>query len=215
MNKLLLLFFFSLPSICCYGDSPLTATMFHTAYSDVPEVQLAVKAHGNLTPELLVFLADTARPLDYKLAVINALGWDQVNRQNGDMFKDYILEQRFFFKKKYDKTEKAIVYAAFIDGRADDLLCYAYMKAMENYDNPSPWHRYVFYANRKAPENYCVKIIGALIRAQVLIDIDLACAAFDEIRKTKTCARLKNDMRLDASNEIYNYFYENRTNKCD
>lgn len=54
------------------ADSPLTSTDFHTAYRELPAVQLAQSGDVRAT---YVFLASDA-PNDQKLAAANALGWE-------------------------------------------------------------------------------------------------------------------------------------------
>ena len=72
---------------------------------------------------LMEYLASEYNPVDVKMAVINQLGWKISGRNNSEPFLRYILRKRGhssanrFLKK----------------GRADDLISYAYLKAMDDY----------------------------------------------------------------------------------
>ena len=63
-----------------YADSPLTSTDFYLAYLDVPIVKAAADHPNVLTEEMMAFLHDDANPLDVRMALINAVGWNAYKR---------------------------------------------------------------------------------------------------------------------------------------
>lgn len=88
MKKLLLILSLLLVSIVGgYADSPLTSTDFYRVYLDVPEVKKAAENPGKLTRELMEYLRDDNNPLDKRIAVVNAVGFNSENQTN---FRDYI-----------------------------------------------------------------------------------------------------------------------------
>ena len=70
-----------------YADSPLTSTDFYRAYLDVPIVKKAADSPGKLTQEMMEYLHDDKNPLDKRIALVNAVGW---NIENQSTLKDYI-----------------------------------------------------------------------------------------------------------------------------
>lgn len=196
------------------ADSPLTSTEFYKAYQDIPAVQEAIKAQGRLTPTLLKYLADTSQPLEYKLAVINALGWEKCSKQDAQVFRDYVLEQKLgneygqIMMHRLDAVEK------FRSGRADDLICYAYMSAMENYSNPSQCYSYADIAINRKPNSVCTEIIAALIRAQVLNEINMDCDGYKGLQKLRNSNSITQDMRIGAFELILKESYYSPPTDC-
>jgi hypothetical protein len=86
-------------------------------------VIFASGTHRLLTTELMKWLAAENNPVDVKMAIINCLGWDTKNRKNSSMFFKYL-------KKVKGYKDHADFEA---NGKDFELLCLAYMKAMENY----------------------------------------------------------------------------------
>jgi hypothetical protein len=72
----------------CFADSPLTSTEFYKAYLDVPIVKAAADNPKKLSEEAMAYLFDERNPLDVKIALINAVGWD-VERL--PTYSDYIM----------------------------------------------------------------------------------------------------------------------------
>jgi hypothetical protein len=59
-----------------FGDSPLTSTYFYEAYMEVPMVQDALNSKGKITNEIMEYIDNDSNPLEIKLAIINAVGWN-------------------------------------------------------------------------------------------------------------------------------------------
>jgi hypothetical protein len=196
------------------ADSPLTSTEFYKAYQDIPEVQEAIKAQGRLTPQLLKYLSDTSQRLEYKLAVINALGWEKCSKQDAQLFRDYVLEQRFGNEFRQIMMHRLDAIEKFRSGRADDLICYSYMSAMENYSNPSQWYSYADIAISRKPNSVCTEIIAALIRAQVLNDIYMYCDGYKGLQNLRNSNSLIQDMRIGAFELILKESYYSPPTDC-
>ena len=77
MKKLFLLFALLVSAVqLSFADSALTDTEFYKAYLDVPIVKAAADQPNVLSEEAKAYLFDEANPLDVKLALINAVGWE-------------------------------------------------------------------------------------------------------------------------------------------
>ncbi len=74
MKKLLILII--LISQYTFADSPLTSTDFYKSYIDVTLVQDALKCNGKINNEMLEYIYEEKNPLEIKLALINAVGWN-------------------------------------------------------------------------------------------------------------------------------------------
>ena len=105
------------------ADSPLTSTDFSKAYQNEEVVKKASLTRGRLTKELMGWLASENNPIAIKMAIINQLGWDFNGKHNSKLFFNYL-----------KKTEGYSDTADFgINGNDYELLCMAYLKAMDNY----------------------------------------------------------------------------------
>jgi len=181
-----------------HADSPITSTHFGEAYMDEPIVVVIDYADGVLNSRLLEYLASEYNPVDVKMAIINRLGWQIKGRHNAKTFLDYMIEKRGYSsaKKFFDK------------GRPDELISYAYLKAMDDYFNVDEALRYADQAVKKDKAgSRTVRLIAGLIQAQKAMDSSF-CDVFritDAIRKNE---RLMNDMRTKAVNKIYEYMDE-------
>lgn len=123
MKKLFFLILFV--SSYCFADSPLTNITFWQVYEEESIVEKASKSNHVITYELSEYLVQE-NPLYIKLAVINALGWDVNGQNNSQKFERYVLR-----KLKLKKIED--LYDKEYGNNSDILICYAYLKAMDNY----------------------------------------------------------------------------------
>jgi hypothetical protein len=179
-----------------FADSPITSTHFAEAYQDEPIVVATVQyADGVLNSRLNEYLVSEYNPIDVKMAVINALGWQIKGRDNARTFLDYLIKSR-----GYSDANKF-----FKKGRADELLSYAYLKAMDNYFEVDEALKFAEQAVKKDKSgSRTIRLIAGLIKAQKAMDSSF-CEVFritDGIRKNE---RLMNDMRTKAVNIIYEY----------
>lgn len=185
---------FVLPIQKLFADSPLTSTDFSRAYQSEFIVSKAQNAEGELNPELAEYLIDKSNPIDLKLALINELGWEISGRSNAEFFMDY-LKLKGYFNSESDFLKK---------GDAGQLICYAYLMAMDDYFDVKRAHQISKIAKSKNKRSYSIHLIAALIEAQDVMDSGW-CAVFLATDKVKKNKRLKRDMKPEASAIIFEY----------
>jgi hypothetical protein len=195
---IILIFIFSINPI--FADSPLTSTDFYKAYMDIPMVQEASLSKGRITNEMMEYIDDDANPLDIKLSIINSIGWDRKGLMNSKIFFMYVIN-----KKKY-KTEFGGDFMAFKwYATRDELICYSYMKALDNYFDVVDAFEIASEALRKYPDSFAVNMIYNLIKSQGLTSYNESCYASKLFKSLKDNAKLKMDMREESISYVYEY----------
>lgn len=190
-NFFIFLFIGMLFSQNLFADSPLTSTIISEAYKDSEIIQLASKTDGSLTIELMNYLTEDKNPIEIKIALINVLGWDFDGKNNSTQFYDYLKE-----KNDLKNINKA---------SAEILICYAYLKAMDNYFDVDDAIKYAQKAKSKNEENsYTINIICALIEAQKAMDSDW-CEVYKLTNNVRVNTTLNKDMKDDAIKIIFEY----------
>jgi hypothetical protein len=198
MKKLLILIV--LISQYTFADSPLTSTEFYKAYSDVPLVQDAMKCKGKMTNAMLEYIYAETNPLEIKLALINAIGWDVKGLKNSQTFFKYVI------KKKNYKTDFGGDYTAFKwYATRDELICYSYLKAMENYFELADAFDIASEAQRKYPESFAVNMIYNLIKSQGLTAFGESCYASKTFSSLKNNPKLTMDMKKESMPFVFEY----------
>jgi hypothetical protein len=198
MKKLLILIL--LISQYTFADSPLTSTEFYKAYADVPLVQDAMKCKGKMTKEMLEYISAETNPLEIKLAIINAIGWHVKGLKNSQTFFKYVMN-----KKNY-KTDFGGDYTAFKwYATRDELVCFSYLKAMDNYFELADAFDMAREAQRKYPESFAVNMIYNLIKAQGLTAYGESCYASNTFFSLKNNPKLTMDMKNEAMSFIFEY----------
>lgn len=124
-NKIYFLLLFLL-SPFCLADSPLTSITFWKVYQNENIVHKANASHNRLTKEIAEYLIKEDNPIDVKLAVINALGWNVKGQKNSQKFLKIVL-------KKFSLTKIEELERASDRNYQDIMLCYAYLKALDDY----------------------------------------------------------------------------------
>ncbi len=129
------------------------------------------------------------------MAVINCLAYDEWGyRKNSNAFLKRILD-----KGVYNNTEDLKN-----NGRADHILCMAYLMAMDYYFQAHISLVWFKKALQKNPNSFTFAIIDALVNAQLTYE-KKPCDAYkltDEVRKNTA---LKQDMNPEAVRLIYDY----------
>jgi hypothetical protein len=189
---ILIVFFYFYHSL--FADSPLTSTYFSKAYQNEKMVILASGTHGRMITELMEWLASENNPVDVKMAIINCLGWDTKNRKNSSMFFKYL-------KKVKGYKDHADFEA---NGKDFELLCLAYMKAMENYFEVDDAIDYAENAKSKNPESYTFNIILALIKAQKALNYNW-CEVYLLTNRVREDKSFIMDINNGAINIIFKY----------
>ena len=183
-----------------YADSPLTSTDFYYAYEDVFLVKQAKQAKGKLSKEMLSYLAEDGNKLDVKLAIINAIGWNVNGLSNSKKFLTYVMN-----KKKY-KVEFVGPETTFNwNATADELICYAYLKALDNYFDVVEASNVAGLALKKKPSSFSVNMIHSLIKAQGLTSFSENCFASKIFKTLKNNPNLTMDMRKESTIFIFEY----------
>lgn len=183
-----------------FADSPLTSTDFSQAYLDIPIVKEAFISKGRMTLEMMNYIDDDANPLDVKLAIINAIGWDHKGMMISKMFFMYVMN-----KKKY-QTDFGDEYTAFKwNATRDELICYSYMKALDNYFDVVDAFEMAGEAIRKYPDSFAVNMIYNLIKSQGLTSYNESCYASKLFLTLKDNPKLKMDMRRESMSYVFEY----------
>jgi len=172
------------------AGSPLTSTNIHEAYKDSAIIQLALKTEGKLTFALMNYLSDTKKPIELKIALINALGWDFNGKNNSTLFYEYLKENQNL--KDINETS------------ADILICYAYLKALDNYFDVDDAIKFAQKAKLKKKNSYTINIICALIEAQKAMGSDW-CEVYNLTNNVRINDALQIDMKEDAIKIIFEY----------
>ena len=173
-----------------FADSPLTSTNISNAYKDSEIIQLASMAEGKLSIELLNYLSKSRNPIELKIALINELGWDYDGKNNSNIFYEFLKE-----KNKLKNINEA---------SADILICFAYLKALDNYSDVKDAIRYAKKAKSKNESSYTINIIYALIEAQKAMGSDW-CEVYNLTHKVRINGTLNRDMKEDAISIIFDY----------
>jgi hypothetical protein len=192
-----------IPTLKMFADSPLTSTDFSRAYQNEQIIIKATNANGILTDEIISFLVTESNPVDLKIAAINVLGWETYGKTNSDKFLSWLKS-----KKGYSNVDDLISRAS-----GDVVLCYAYLKAMDNYFDVTDALKYAETALKKKPQSYSYQIITALIRAQTEITGDW-CKVFQATDAVRNNKSLKIDMREEAIKIIFDYM-DGYKDKCN
>jgi hypothetical protein len=189
-NFIIVLIIGLLSSQSLFADSPLTSTNFSKAYKDSEVIQLASKTEGKLTIELMDYLSNNKNPIELKIALINVLGWSFDGQNNSTMFYNYLKE-----KSKLEDINEA---------NADLLICYAYLKALDNYFDVEDAIIYAKKAKSKNKNSYTINIICALIEAQKAMDSD-RCEVYNLTNNVRINNTLNQDMKEDSMFIIFDY----------
>lgn len=149
------------------ADSPLTSTPFWQAYENDKEVKYA-KENG-LNEKVLKYLTSKKISCDVKIAMINSFGWSSGYTQK---FEDYLLSKRKGLTKdvfKYLKKESEEMPVENDQTQllsTDDLVCWTYLRAMDNYDTPQYSMRGAFLAYWRDTTNMSAGVVLCLVFAQ-------------------------------------------------
>ena len=186
---------FLLPAILLltplWADSPITSTDFYVVYQDNKLVSRARETRL-LDSEMLRFISNRYEPVDVKAAMINALSWDNSGDENTRRLHDYLTGQ-------YGGEEN---WPGRLSGA--EWLCMGYMRAMDDYHNPSPALYYLEKAREALPDSYTAHIIYAIVDAQAIMDQDW-CEVWRKAEAVENNANLTRDMEAEAREIIIDY----------
>ena len=200
MKKTFLLLILTLSITSVYADSPITSTDFYKAYLDVPMVQEALNSKGIISNEMMEYIDNDANPLDIKLAIINAIGWDNKGMKIGKMFYTFVMSKK---KYTYELSGEYTTFKWY--ATRDELICYSYMRALDNYFDVVEAFDVAGVALRKSPDSFAVNMIYNLIKSEGLSSYDEYCYASKIFNSMKNNSTLKMDMRKESMIYIFEY----------
>lgn len=194
IKNLLLSICFFLIANNSFADSPLTSTPFYKGYLDIAIIKSTAKSNGTITEQQLQFLTNLKNPIAIKLALINSLGWNTKGKFNSSKYIVYLLKKhtQLNYKNFYNQAT------------ADELICYAYLRAMDDYFNVKSASVFAKQAMRKAPTSYSIHLIGTLIQVQGLNAINW-CSIYTKMNHVRINKKLQLDIRLESVNAVFNY----------
>ena len=177
-----------------FADSPLTSTPFYKGYRDIAIITTAAKSNGKITEQQLQFLTNSKNSIAVKLALINSLGWNVKGKSNAPDYLTYLFEQ-----------QPQLNYKNFITkATAEELICYAYLRAMDDYFNVKSASVFAKQAMRKAPTSYSIHLIGTLIQVQG-VNAKKWCSIYSKMNQVRTNKKLQLDMKDTIIKGIFSY----------
>lgn len=202
MKRLLTIMLLTLSWALMWADSPLTSTHFAESYNEHPMVQMALKLSDDSDTDIPVstlnFLADKKSPIDVRLAVINAIGWNFDGKTSGQQLYEYLTKR--YKAKNADKLAKKL--------DAGTLAVYAYAVAMSDYFNVTEAQEMAHKAVKKdKAKSFSVAFISALIDAQVHLDGDWG-QVYKVVNDVLHDGSLHLDMRQEAIDSVMEYIGE-------
>lgn len=205
MKNLLLIFSLLVGYGIGFADSPLTSTDFYRAYLDEPIVKKAADNPKQLTDEEMAYLFDDSNPLDIRLALINAIGFDPEKRLMTIMdYQSYITSN--IDRKKYNLPEDKIITMDDIVSRVspDQMAILTYMAALANHFNMMFAYNYAEQSMQNPVSKQSFMFPMAIVWAQLKFDM----GEWDAIYPTMEYLFLnteEKDMRPEAVEIIMDY----------
>ena len=136
MKKLFLLFALLISAVqLSFADSALTSTEFYKAYLDVPIVKAAADQPNVLSEEAKAYLFDEANPLDVKLALVNAVGWEIEGLTAYKDYLNYCIQH--FPKSKYGIApgKRVTIQDIYKNASCEQMAALVYLYAMNYYSD--------------------------------------------------------------------------------
>ena len=178
-----------------FSDSPLTSTYFADLYTEAI-VQKAIDANHNLTDELAEYLTDKKQPLEIKMAIINALGWNFNGQDNSGKFFQYLKGKNKKYKNLDTFKRK---------GKHFELICFAYLRAMDDYFTVETAVSFANAAEQKNKhKSKCLFMISGLIKAQKAMESDW-CEVYRSVDRARQDETLENDISEKTVENIFEY----------
>lgn len=202
MKRLFTVMLLTLSWAFTWADSPLTSTDFAEAYSDQSMVQMAQQLSDDIDVgipvSMLNYLADKKSPIDVRLAVINAIGWNFSGKTSAQQIYEYLSKR--YKAKNLDKLAKKL--------DAGTLAVYAYAKAMSDYFDVTEAQELAHKAVKKdKAKSFSVAFIASLIDAQVHLDGDWGMV-YKVVNDVLHDGSLHLDMRQEAIDSVMEYIGE-------
>lgn len=196
------------------ADSPLSSCYFAPAYREIPEIASMMALEAGTDEDLLmdaftsVFLLDDDRPLDHRMALINALGFGQ--RTNVDLIVQYVAIkygaptaewQAEVLDSNWVSLSRRCKKAGVLP---QDFLVIAYAAAMADYTNPRCALPFLSLAKSAMPNNETVAWIAQLIMGQMVMEQDL-CEVYVMFAELQNGPFVEGMLREEAKRRIMDY----------
>jgi len=196
LRKLFYIFLFTLllsNKFPLYSQSPLTNINFYKGYNDFGVVAYAEKT-GYLDYKIAQELMKPNLSSDVKAAIINALSFEILGKDNAERFISY-LKMKYHF----------INFNEFIDSlSADEIFCYAYLVVMDDYFEPEASFPFFEKALKKDPNSFTYQMIFSMVMAQSVFLYD-RCKAWKLVDSVMIDPSLRGLMLPEAINLIVSY----------
>lgn len=178
------------------ADSPLTSTDIAQAYANERLVQEGLECKGMITPALCVKLNDEEVPIAVKVAAINAVSW---------VYGEYVGNAEQFLAANAGTNGFASLEELLEQGTADQLICYAYLRALDDYDDVAEALVVAEKAVERAPGSLAIAMIHGLIKAQHAFETDW-CLVFESTNQVRQQrSRYNYDFSAAAMANIFEY----------
>jgi len=199
MKRLFTVMLLTLSWAIMWADSPLTSTDFAKSYKHHAMVQKAMQLSDDsdvdIPVSMLNFLADKKSPIDVRLAVVNAIGWNFNGKTLGQQLYDYLSTRHK--AKTVDKLAKKL--------DAGTLAVYAYALALSDYFDVKEAQDLAHKAVKKnKTKSFSVAFIASLIDAQVYLDSDWG-QVYKVVNNVLHDGSLRLDMRQEAIDNVMEY----------
>jgi hypothetical protein len=195
-NRFFTMLLLSLMASTALADSPLTSTNIAQAYANEQLVQDGMACKGNITPELCLKLNEKAVPIALKIAAINAVSW---------VYGEYAGNAEQFLSVNSGTNGFASLEELLEHGTAHQLICYAYLRALDDYDDVTEALAVAAKALERAPGSLAIAMIHGLIKAQHAFGTDwcLVYESTNQVRQQRS--RYNYDFSAAAMAIIFKY----------
>jgi hypothetical protein len=170
-----------------FAGSPLIHTKFYSAYYLNEKVQLAEQVEF-LDGKIAGYLADKNVSPDLKVAVINALQWNEKGKNNIETYQ-------MFLGRKYGKSQESLNPDELT---GDELLCLGYMISLDKSRKLTEALPILEKAKNKNSQSYTTQLIYSLALAQNFINKSDACQAWTVCNNVRNDAALMQDLNAEA-----------------
>lgn len=190
-----------------FADSPLTSTKFYKAYLDVPIVKNASENPKKLSEEAKAYLFDESNPLDVKIALINAVGWDIEGLPTYSEYIEYCFGH--YPREKYNIPEdkRLTVEDIYNTVSCEQMAVLVYLHAMADYNDTKSNYSFMEYAMQTPINKQSFMLPMGLIVAQTALDLDDWENIYPAMNYYVNSPEIK-DMRSEAIIIVMDYINE-------
>jgi len=174
------------------AGSPLIQTKFYSVYYLNEKVQQAEQLEF-LDGALAGYISGQTVPVDQKLAVLNALQWNEKGKNNIETFK-------MFLGRKYGKTSDQLNLDQL---SGDELLCLGYMISLDKQLKITDALPVLDKAKAKNSTSYTTQLICSMALAQNYINKSKDCEAWKVCDGVRNNPSLVQDFNSEANAIIF------------